>query len=1047
MQAAYGKQGKDDETVAIEVGYRESLSMSNASSTDSLDLLLERQRQRQLNHPLHQRHIGPVLSAEKGSGSNSSAGGKAGSGSRSTFDPVKETNTVSLEYDPISKRKVLNTYEIIEELGHGQHGKVKLARDLVTKQLVAIKIVDRHKKRSFSDRWASRLKNPQSGIEDEKIKREIAIMKKCHHEHVVKLIEVLDDVKSRKIYLVLEYCSRGEIKWCPGDIIETKARGPPLLSFQRTREIFRGVLSGLEYLHFQGIIHRDIKPANLLLSEDGTVKISDFGVSIAFSSDNISDCLNELELAKTAGTPAFFAPEICLVGDSIEKLDIDPNNKEPLISFPIDIWAMGVTLHCLLFGKLPFISEFELELFEKIVNERLSFAAFKDAAKFSVSQIQSEEEYEAAKDLLEKLLEKNPRKRISILESKMHPWVCWDFNNLTALNDEEKALKLREKLRFQRSPVDEVEQISISEHELDTAVGGIGHKLKHKMQKVLPSLKRNQHPKLSTEGSEFNGIHSDPLFGENLKTYASCTDNGNLILSEEAENLRNNVNTSTNNNNSNLSPFSQPKKDISAREIFQQELQRFDDKRNPDSIVSLPVNSSFASLDSFYIDNFATRKVNDNPFSGTHNQSYMVDNFERPIPNYLPKNNSNGRVPTQNSFRIPSPSALQIDSLTMSSGISGRNMRNSLHSPVLSPTGAFNRRSSNDFPNAAISNRLRKPVVLPPQDRIQSNTPTDQRSFQDNIKKSPVISQFEKRTRKSNIVFEGLQESDGESQSTTSQIDHGNVFHVGGESDQESHMDDGFYLSDSHSDAESLPFQFGIDSEHGSVLSLRDLSGSRRNSIPSYDDATDRHFPHASGEESNSRSEISEDDFGRTLGSDQTLSRERGDSTDKNFAIPSSAFVDSYTEMEEVPPEMLCLIPETQSQMESSSTHTRSSSRGYCQNVTIPVLPTTQESSFDHIVTMNNSNKAKTLLQNVLSSSNTTRTKSFSNLFQHRTPYNESDQIPASSFINPHLSQNNAGSHDTKHNSRQNDHEVQGRFRSKSVSVGLLAENQEKNRK
>ena len=556
---------------------------STTSSVDSLNLLLEKQRQRQLNHPMHQNHISvpPLATPRK----------------------VKETTKISLEYDPISKRKVLNTYEIIGELGQGQHGKVKLARDLVTKQLVAIKIVDRNggKSNRFS------FKKNTNG--SDKIKREIAIMKKCHHEHVVKLVEVLDDSTSRKIYLVLEYCSKGEVKWCPGDQLETEARGPPLLTFQRAREIFRGVVLGLEYLHYQGIIHRDIKPANLLISESGTVKISDFGVSFAASKSGAGyGSLDELELAKTAGTPAFFAPEICLGHEASERFAPDRPSSDhgSIISYNIDIWAIGVTLHCLLFGMLPFFSEFELELFDKIINQELVLKTYEEMASNGISKISNQEEYEAAKDLLGRLLTKNPFKRIKIAEIKKHPFVCWDFeHDVTSDNNSGcSAGNSSEKLKFQRSHEENYKQISITTHELDNAVCGIGNKLKRSMLNTIGFGKKPVDDSSSTLTNKFhelndnndfydqsnNDINESNRFGGNITNASDSArvSNGNLILSEGP-----------------LVRSEDSRDELSARELFQQELQKFDDKRDPNAIVSLPVNSSFASLDSFYIDTYA----------------------------------------------------------------------------------------------------------------------------------------------------------------------------------------------------------------------------------------------------------------------------------------------------------------------------------------------------------------------------------------------------------------------------------------------------------
>lgn len=393
---------------------------------------------------------------------------------------VKETKHVSLEYDPASRRKVLNTYEILREIGRGEHGKVKLAKNLVNNELVAIKIVSRKSK----DRLL-RMRRPSQQYMDHyeaKIKREIAIMKRCNHRHIVRFKEVLDDRNLYKIYLVLEYMDRGEIKWkrqtpitCPqpldhpvldklpcwsgqrrssvatqnsanvatedNDLLSNEFS--PNLTFRQSRRIFRDVVLGLEYLHMQGIVHRDIKPANLLVSADYTVKISDFGVSFASSLGSTDDGIyfNDMELAKTVGTPAFFAPELCqtpmadtnsLNGETPESaisLDTakDDSASPPTVDHKIDIWAMGVTLYCLLFGRVPFNADSEFALFEVIVNEELQFP--ESRSSFFSPQEVSEEEFELAKDLLRKMLQKNSRKRIDIDEIKRHKFVIMDIEN------------------------------------------------------------------------------------------------------------------------------------------------------------------------------------------------------------------------------------------------------------------------------------------------------------------------------------------------------------------------------------------------------------------------------------------------------------------------------------------------------------------------------------------------------------------------------------------------------------------------------------------
>ena len=110
-----------------------------------------------------------------------------------------------MERDIVTGHKLVNQYEIIGELGRGEHGKVKLGRHVETKQTVAIKIVERHSKRRRLGRGPA---NPES-----KVNKEVAILKKARHPNVVSLLEVIDDPNSQKVYIVLEYVENGEIVW------------------------------------------------------------------------------------------------------------------------------------------------------------------------------------------------------------------------------------------------------------------------------------------------------------------------------------------------------------------------------------------------------------------------------------------------------------------------------------------------------------------------------------------------------------------------------------------------------------------------------------------------------------------------------------------------------------------------------------------------------------------------------------------------------------------------------------------------------------------
>lgn len=212
------------------------------------------------------------------------------------------------------------------------------------------------------------------------IKEEIAIMKKLNHPNLVSLIEVLDDPSEDSLYMVLEMCKKGVIMKVGMD-----ERADPY-DEESCRCWFRDLILGIEYLHAQGVVHRDIKPDNLLLTQDDVLKIVDFGVSEMFEKTS------EMLTAKSAGSPAFLPPELCVAKHG------DISGKAA------DIWSMGCTLYCLRFGRIPFEQNGVLQLYESIKNDEVDLS------------LETDEDF---KDLLLGLLEKDPSKRIKMPELRV----------------------------------------------------------------------------------------------------------------------------------------------------------------------------------------------------------------------------------------------------------------------------------------------------------------------------------------------------------------------------------------------------------------------------------------------------------------------------------------------------------------------------------------------------------------------------------------------------------------------------------------------------
>ncbi|PKA55674.1 Serine/threonine-protein kinase GRIK2 [Apostasia shenzhenica] len=284
--------------------------------------------------------------------------------------PVKETRKVIISEDEHG-HKMVNEYVRECKIGSGSYGKVVLYRNTIDGKKYAIKVF--HKLHLLKLRVAP----SETAMTD--VLREVSIMKMVDHPNIVNLVEVIDDPFSDHFYMVLEYVDGKRV---------CERSGPESgIGEHKSRRYLRDVVAGLIYLHAHNIVHGDIKPDNLLVTSTGRVKIGDFSVSQIFEDDND-------ELRRSPGTPVFTAPECCL--------GLTYHGRAA------DTWAVGVTLYCMITGEYPFLGDTLQDTYDKIVNNPLSIP---------------DDISPQLKNLLEQLLCKDPKNRITLRAVAEHPWV------------------------------------------------------------------------------------------------------------------------------------------------------------------------------------------------------------------------------------------------------------------------------------------------------------------------------------------------------------------------------------------------------------------------------------------------------------------------------------------------------------------------------------------------------------------------------------------------------------------------------------------------
>lgn len=242
------------------------------------------------------------------------------------------------------------------------------------------------------------------------LENEIQIMKKIKCERCVQLEEVIGDEEEGRVYLAIEYVTKGSLESIKQNIRLTE---------KQVWKYIRQLCQAVEYLHNIGIVHRDIKPDNLLIDNEDNLKLCDFGVSVIVEGD--SDILKN-----TAGTNYFFSPESC--------------KGEAYSGKKADIWAIGVTMYNLLFNEFPFTGNSNWDNINLKKNENSGNIETKLKPNGALSQIANtylelykdirekelEFEEEVDEDLIELfqgLLHKDEKERYSFEDIRANQWI------------------------------------------------------------------------------------------------------------------------------------------------------------------------------------------------------------------------------------------------------------------------------------------------------------------------------------------------------------------------------------------------------------------------------------------------------------------------------------------------------------------------------------------------------------------------------------------------------------------------------------------------
>lgn len=283
----------------------------------------------------------------------------------------------------ISRRNPQDEYELIQRIGSGTYGDVYKAKRLITNEFAAIKVI-----------------KLEPGDDFTIIQQEILMMKDCRHPNIVAYFGSY--LRRDKLWICMEFCGGGSLQ----DIYHII--GP--LQERQIGYMCRETLRGLEYLHRMGKMHRDIKGANILLTENGDVKLADFGVSAQITA-TIS------KRKSFIGTPYWMAPEVAAV------------ERKGGYNQLCDIWAVGITAIELAELQPPMFDLHPMRALFLMSKSGFKPPTLKDKSKWTQN----------FHHFVKLALTKNPKRRPTADKLLLHPFVAADLPKWLAVELLQKA--------------------------------------------------------------------------------------------------------------------------------------------------------------------------------------------------------------------------------------------------------------------------------------------------------------------------------------------------------------------------------------------------------------------------------------------------------------------------------------------------------------------------------------------------------------------------------------------------------------------------------